>query len=162
MNSHDYWIKKNNKHYYVQKYKRVSWELAAASWFPGRNPPHTSSHPPTASCPWASPALKATASLCDGSWREGRELVMLLGSWGRRSEILSMSPEHPQHTHTHTRMLPTQLPVFAGLTDEVTRSWIRVTELAAISPPDTALFLGNTFQVPKYWLISSFWQLTHK
>lgn len=66
------------------------------------------------------------------------------------------------NTHTHTRMLPTQLPVFAGLTDEVTRSWIRVTELAAISPPDTALFLGNTFQVPKYWLISSFWQLTHK
>ena len=101
-------------------------------------------------------------------WRlaKDRELVMLLGSWGRRSEIPSMSPDHPQHTHTHThthtRMPPTQLPVFAGLTDEVTRSWIRVTELAATSPPDTALFLGNTFQVPKHWLISSFWQLTHK
>lgn len=64
--------------------------------------------------------------------------------------------------HTHTWMLPTQLPVSAGLTDEVTRSWIRVTELAATSPPDTALFLGNTFQVPKHWFISSFWQLTHK
>lgn len=114
--------------------------------------------PTTASCAPASPALKATASLRDGGWWESRGLWC---SWapGGRSEIPSMSADHP----THTWMLPT--PTTASLCR--INGWGHLelnpcNELAATSPPDTALLLGNTFQVPKHWFISSFWQLTHK
>lgn len=126
MNSHDSWIKENNKPMLLRLIiLRTQLRPGCSLVVPGQDPvPHQL--PPTHFLlPLGFGALKATASLYGALAGEGRELLMLLGGqWGDEPPV---SPEPP--------VLTTQPSVFAVLIDEFTVGWIGVSELATTWSP---------------------------